>query len=202
MWLHALRRGGVLTTAEWLEMRLALTGALRLARGDPSGMACFVASLDGFWRSFRAALICYPMFLILLDYRLTPEQEAVSEMWRIVTAETIGYAIAWAAYPLAALPLARWLGREERFLRFMVAYNWCQVPQTVLFLIVAAIAGGQPHLAALPQMAELIAAITALAYEWYVARLTLALRNSRAVLFVLLDIVLGSMVSRVTESLY
>ena len=191
-----------MTTAEWLEMRLALTGAFRLARGDPSGVSCFVASLDGFWRSYRAAVICYPMFLLLLDYRLTPAQAAASETWRIVTVETIGYVVAWSAYPLLALPLARWIDREDRFLRFMVAYNWCQVPQTVLFLFVALMAGGEPRVAVIAQLAELTAAVTVLAYEWYVARLTLAVGNSRAVLFVLLDILLGSILSRVTDALY
>jgi hypothetical protein len=36
------------------EAWLALAGALRLARGDPGGIACFDASIGGFWRSFRS----------------------------------------------------------------------------------------------------------------------------------------------------
>ena len=51
-----------MATAVWAEARLALTGALRLARGDPRGLACFDPSEDGFWHSFRAAVICYPLY--------------------------------------------------------------------------------------------------------------------------------------------
>ena len=43
--------------AVWAEAWLALNGALRLARGDRGGLACFDRSHDGFWRSFRAAAI-------------------------------------------------------------------------------------------------------------------------------------------------
>ena len=50
-------------TAAWLEVRLAMIGALRLARGDRGGLSCFDRSLDGFWRSFRAAVISYPLYL-------------------------------------------------------------------------------------------------------------------------------------------
>ena len=52
--------------AAWAEGWLALTGALRLARGDRGGLSCFDRSLDGFWRSFRAAAITYPLYLVLL----------------------------------------------------------------------------------------------------------------------------------------
>ena len=55
----------------WLEVRLALIGALQLARGDRGGLSCFDRSLDGFWRSFRAAFISYPLYLILLAMRVT-----------------------------------------------------------------------------------------------------------------------------------
>ena len=56
--------------AAWLRGRLALAGSLRLARGEPGGLSCFDRSLDGFWRSFRAAVICYPLYLVLLSMRV------------------------------------------------------------------------------------------------------------------------------------
>ena len=158
--------------------------------------------MDGFWRSFRAALICYPLFLLLLDQRLTPAQAAASSGWRIVIAETIGFVIAWTAFPLLVQPLTRWFGREDRFLRFMVAYNWCQVPQTLLFVAVALLAGGGPPPSTAAQLTELAAACAALAYEWYVARLTLEVSSAQAALVILLDVLLGSLLNRVTESLY
>jgi hypothetical protein len=191
-----------MTVAAWAEVQLAVGGALRLARGDPRGLGFFDTSIDGFWRSFRAGLICYPFFLILLAFRVSAEHWAASGVMRIVIVETIGYVISWVAFPLLMLPMARWLGREDRFLPFMVAYNWSQLPQTALFVILAAdtASGLLPH--AVAQFADFAAAVAVLLYEWYIARVALAVSSSQAVPVVLLDLVLGSVLSRITEALY
>ena len=191
-----------MTVPAWLEVQLAVGGALRLARGDPRGLGFFDTSIDGFWRSFRAAAICYPFFLMLLASRVSAAHWAASGAPRIVIVETIGYVISWVAFPLLMLPLSRWLGREDRFLAFMVAYNWSQLPQTALFVVLAAnsAAGLLPH--ALAQFADFAAAVAVLLYEWYIARVALAVSASQAVPVVLLDLVLGSILSRITEALY
>ena len=84
----------------------------------------------------------------------------------------------------------------------MVAYNWSQVPQTALFVILAAdtASGLLPH--AVAQFADFAAAVAVLLYEWYIARVALAVSSSQAVPVVLLDLVLGSVLSRITEALY
>src|SRR5215475_2368628 len=189
-----------MTRADWLEMRLAFIGALRLARGDPSGLSCFVASIDGFWRSFRSAALCYPLYLLLLSFRVSAEQAQASDEWTIAIVETIGYVIAWVAFPLLILPLTHWLGRADRFLHFMVAYNWCQLPQTLFFVAIALIGAALPNSAA--QVIELIGAIAVLLYEWTIARIALRLPGGLAVLVILVDMVLGTVLSRVTETLY
>ena len=128
--------------AAWLEVRLALAGSLRLARGEPSGLSCFDRSLDGFWRSFRAAVICYPLYLVLLSMRVSVTEWQRSGGWRIIAVETIGYVIAWVAFPLLMLTVTRWIGRAHRFFDFMVPYNWCQVPQSALFVLVGLVSAG------------------------------------------------------------
>lgn len=182
------------------EFRLALAGAMQLARGDAGGLVWFDCSIDGFWRSFRAALICYPMFLVLLSFRVTEAQLAASSAPRIVTVETIGFAIAWVAFPLLVLPLARLFDRENRFLLFMVAYNWSQVPQTVLFVLVAIVAALLPS--GLAQTIEIAAAVAVLVYEWFIARVALLVPPAPATLVVLIDILLGTVLNRVTLTLY
>lgn len=182
------------------EIRLALAGTMQLARGDAGGLTWFEASIEGFWRSFRAALICYPMYLLLLSFRVTQAQLGASSVPRIVAVETIGYAIAWLAFPLLVLPLARLLDRESRFLLFMVAYNWSQVPQTVLFVIVAIVAAIVPS--GLAQTIEIAAAIAVVVYEWFIARVALLVPPAPATLVVLIDILLGTVVNRVTLGLY
>ena len=61
-------------------------------------------------------------------------------------------------------------------------------------------AGLLPH--ALAQFADFAAAVAVLLYEWYIARVALAVSASQAVPVVLLDLVLGSVLSRITEALY
>src|SRR5687768_1174023 len=124
------------TVSAWTEVQLAVGGALRLARGDRRGLGFFDTSIDGFWRSFRAGLICYPLYLLLLSFRIGTAQWEAAGAVPVIAVETIAYVIAWVAFPLLILPLARWLGREDRFLPFMVAYNWSQIPTTVLFVLI------------------------------------------------------------------
>jgi hypothetical protein len=186
----------------WLETQLAIGGALKLARGDARGLGFFDISIDGFWRSFRAALICYPMYLLLLALRVTEAQWSGSGISRIVIVETIAFVISWTAFPLLMLPLCRALGREHRFLAFMVAYNWCQVPQTLLFLIVEldVATGILPGTAA--DLAGFVVAIAVMVYEWYIAKVALAVPAAQAMLVVLVDLMLGVVLSRVGASLY
>ncbi len=125
-----------MTAPAWTEVQLAVGGALLLARGDRRGLGFFDASIDGFWRSFRSGLICYPLYLLLLSFRIAGSRWAASGAVPILAAETIAYVIAWVAFPLLMLPLARWLDRDDRFLPFMVAYNWSQIPQAVLLVLI------------------------------------------------------------------
>src|SRR5713101_8096721 len=105
-----------MTSAAWTEVQLAVVGALRLAIGDRRGLGFFDASIDGFWRSFRAAAICYPLYLVLLSFRIGGPQWAASGVAPIVVVETIAYVISWVALPLLNLPVARRFGRADRFL--------------------------------------------------------------------------------------
>jgi hypothetical protein len=191
-----------MTVSAWIEVRLAVGGALRLACGDRRGLGVFDASLDGFWRSFRAAAICYPMYLFLLGSRLTAAQWAAAGWPTVLLVETIAYVIAWVAFPLLMLHVAHWLGRDNRFLTFMVAYNWSQIPQTVLLTII----GFDAATGLLPpnfvRFAEAMATIAVLVYVWYIAKVALAVSGRQAVLVVVIDVVLGTTLGRVAQGLH
>jgi hypothetical protein len=190
------------TTAWRDEVRSAIVGSLRLAKGDRGGLACFDRTLDGFWRSFFAAVLSYPLYLALLTMRVSTAEWEASGALRITLVETIGYVIAWVAFPLLMLSVSRWIGRQHRFLDFMVPYNWCQLPQSVLFVLVGIVSEsgilGDPA----AQAIEAAAAIAVLVYEWYIARVALETSGAAATLVVLVDLVLGVVVSRAAGSLY
>jgi len=186
------------------EAWLALAGTLRLARGDPGGIACFDASIGGFWRSFRAALLCYPLYLILLSFPLQLGDDPVAEidLRRFYTAETIHFVISWVAFPLVVLPIVDFLGRGDRFLIFITAYNWCQVPQTIVFATVALLGGAGLLSADAMLIVDLILGLGALVYEWYVARVALAVSGPRAALVILADVLLAVVLSHISRALY
>src|SRR5215469_13427276 len=192
-----------MATASWAaESWLALTGALRLARGDAGGLAYFDASEHGFWRSFRAAALCYPLYLILLAFPIelgTPDE---IDSVRQFLVETIHFVISWVAFPLVMLPLVERLQRSDRYFGFMVAYNWCQLPQMVVFALVAL--GGATGLLSAEGVliADLVVGIAALVYEWYVARVALAVSRPRAVAVIIVDIALATVLTHVSTALY
>ena len=192
----------MMANAAWVEVQLALAGCLRLARGDRGGLACFDRSLDGFWRSFRAAVISYPLYLVLLAMRVSVAEWQTSGGWRIVMVETIGYVIAWVAFPLLMLNVVRWIGREHRFFEFMVPYNWCQVPQSALFVLVGLESASGILSIQASQAIDIVAALATLVYEWFIARVALDTTGLVAVFVVLVDLVLGVLVSHVTGRLY
>ena len=188
--------------AAWQEARLALAGTLRLAIGDRGALACFDRSLDGFWRSFRAAVICYPLYLVLLAMRITLAEWERSGGWHIVTVETIGYVIAWVAFPLLMLNVTRVIGRAHRYFDFMVPYNWCQVPQSILLVLVGIESETGILGARAGETIDLVASFATLVYEWYITRIALETTGSAAAFVVLVDLVLGVALSRVSGSLY
>jgi hypothetical protein len=191
-----------MASAAWVEVRLAVGGALRLAVGDRRGLGYFDATVDGFWRSFRAAVICYPLYLFLLALRVKTAQWHASGIATIVVVETIAYAISWVAFPLLILRLARWLDRDDRFLAFIVVYNWSQIPQTALIAIIGFDGlTGLLSPGAVPS-AEFVAALATMVYEWYIARVALAVGGAAAVLIVGIDLVLGAVLGRVAGALY
>jgi hypothetical protein len=183
------------------EVSLGLYGAWRLAWRDKRAMAWFDRSLAGAIRSFWAAAICYPGFVILLLLRLTAAELHSPAVYRILLVESIGYVIGWCAYPLAALPFCRWLVPEERALGFIIAYNWSQVLQTALLLPVALFGAFDIAPGYAVAYADLVAYVAILVYEWFIARIALDAGGLPATALVLLDIVIGAALSQVTQLL-
>jgi hypothetical protein len=187
----------------WAEAWLAITGALRLARGDSGGLQYFDPTEKGFWNSFRAAALCYPLYLILLSYPIQiGDAPPEIDEFRLFAVETVHYVISWVAFPLLMLPLVDWLRRSDRYFGFMVAYNWCQVPQTCAFAIVALIGAvgllsGEGML-----IADLVVGLAALVYEWFVSRVALAISGPRAALVIIADIILATVLSHISAALY
>jgi hypothetical protein len=179
------------------EVLLRLYGAWRLVCRDPRAMDWFDRSITGVVRSFWAGAICYPGFLLLQVVQINAAQ-AGAALPRFLVVSTIFYVIGWTAYPLSALPFCRWIATEERALGFIAAYNWAQVLQTALVLVVTGF--GALHLVPPYGLAyvETVAYLAILVYEWFIARIALGAGGGPATALVLLDVVLTAFLTQLT----
>jgi hypothetical protein len=84
----------------------------------------------------------------------------------------------------------------------MVPYNWSQLPQSALFVLVGLQSTSDAISAQPAQVIEIAAAIAVLGYEWFIARVALETTAAAAALVVLVDLVLGVLISHVASSLY
>lgn len=181
------------------EIARHLQGAWLLARGDRRGLDWFDLSVDGFWRSFSAAVLAAPVYaLVLLEQYAAlgwPEQG-----WRTAFAEAVAYACGWLAFPLAAIFLTRLLGLAGRYVTLVVAANWCAVLQVGLYAACVTVSLVLP--AGMRSPLLLGATLLILAYQWFVIRTALDTSVGTAVGLVLIDVLLGMMVSRAVDGLF
>jgi len=76
------------------------------------------------------------------------------------------------------------------------------VPQSALFVLVGLVSAGGVLSAQASEAMDMAAAIATLLYEWFIARVALDTTGLVAVFVVLLDLVLGVFISRITGGLY
>lgn len=134
--------------------------------------------------------LCLPGFLALKLLGWVGEGVPEAGFLRGITAELIGYAVAWAGFALASLPLAELQGRRADWPRFIATWNWANVVQyLVLIALTLPAALGLPD--AIAQGLVLAALGYALWLEWFVAKSALRLPGGAAALFVVLDLLLG-----------
>ncbi|MSO93287.1 MAG: hypothetical protein EXQ86_07800 [Rhodospirillales bacterium] len=182
------------------EVSAALFGALRLAQLDPGGLRFFNVSSAGFRRSFFAAVLVAPLYAILLFVRYLMGLEAAS-VPRYIAIEGIAYVIAWVAFPVAMDPISRLLGRSDRYVPYIVAYNWAQVWQNALYmpLAVFGITGAIPG----PVYSVLnVAALTLIMfYGWFIARTAFQVPAATAAGLVVFDFLLSLFITGFADRL-
>jgi hypothetical protein len=187
------------------EVSYGLYGAYRLAHLDPRGMDYFDDSPLGFWRSFHAALIAAPAYAILVVIHVVDAAEAaihIQHAWfHLILVESLAYAIGVFAFPLVMFHFTAALDRGDRYLGFIVAYNWAGVLQIGLFLpVTAAISAGLVP-GAFGSVLWLAAFLLILFYAGYVARTALRIGSLEAAGVVFVDLSLSFAISWVANGL-
>ncbi len=180
------------------EVIASLYGAYRLARLDPWGMAHFNLTVEGFWRSFFAAVLVAPGYAILVAQQMMAEPEAFHLGWALLVQGT-AYLLGWAAFPVAALVITYALGLTGNYVPLIVAANWAAVLQMALFLVVLALTRVLPG----PLAGILLALVTVsiLAYQWFVTRTALQTTGGIALALLLVDVLLNAAITRSADQL-
>jgi hypothetical protein len=155
-----------------------LRGILLLIRFRAEGFACFAATPAAFLNSLA------PMAGVSLVAALPA---LIGGHPRIFALDLLTSAIALLSPPVISQLLARAWGREPRWLRYAIAYNWCQTAvtlTTIVVVIIFASGGGQAMLAPIVTVTAMLL-LYWLAMSWFLAREGLAISGGQAALTVL-----------------
>ena len=171
-----------------------MTGALRLAQMDRTGLEYFDRSVHGFWRSFYAAALVLPIYAVTL--LAIGKVSSDPGLWML---EAVGYAVGWLAFPCLMLTLADLMDRRQRYFDFMVPYLWAAVPQNFLLcgMTLLSVSGVLPD--DVGSLLRLTAFFCVLAYKWYIARVGLEVTGGAAVGVVVVDIALDLLIQLTME---
>jgi hypothetical protein len=173
------------------EVLRSLNGAWRLAWLDRSGMSYFDLSVEGFWRSFFAAVLVAPGYALLVAQKLLANSEELSPIWALVV-ESTAYVLMWAAFPVVAIGLTQLLGLARNYSALIIAANWAAVLQIAAFLVAVGVAFVVPPLGSL---LVTLATGAILFYQWFVVRTALQTTGGLALAVVLVDLLVNTAIN-------
>lgn len=157
-------------------------------------MRWFNTSLDGFWRSFFAAVLALPSFAFAFGFQMAEMEEPPDPTAAIILA-AIAYAASWVVFPVIAAVVIRIMDYGHHYVPYIVARNWAgalvaQVYLAVEILIQIGIFAGD-----LGGFVKIVLFIVTLWYGWMVARIglnaTASLAAAMVILATVLDVLIG-----------
>ena len=180
------------------EIALSLIGSFRLACGDARGIGSFNITHQGFWRSFSAALIVFPIFALLLSVRYLVNEGDVNIV-RFMFVYLIAYIIGWIAFPLLANYLTIALNVHANFIRYIVAYNWASVVQNIVYLPFVILVEARLIHEDFSIVVGVILLTLVFLYTWFVTKTALEVTAIAAVGIVILDLMLSIVISSIAQ---
>jgi hypothetical protein len=175
------------------EVVRALKGSFRLLRREHDGFRAFDTSFEGFWRSFAAMILTLPAFIVLLAERrleagLVLADSGLFDDTALVAREALVFVVPWIAFPLVMIGFVRIMHLEQRYVGYIVAYNWSGVIASVVFAGPAML-----HVLGLATAAHAIfytfaSCIILVQYRWFLARAALGVSGGLAAAIVAIDI--------------
>ena len=182
------------------EIAGALYGSLRLAFGDKNGMSYFNTTHLGFWRSFTAAIIVAPIFILLLNVRYIVSDSDIN-LFRFISIYATAYVIGWMVFPLIINYITGMLGNGERFVGYIVIYNWASVLQNFIYLPFAILVEAHLIYGTTAAIIGLCLLGLVFLYTSFITKTALEVSNGIAAAIVVLDLILSIIISATTQKL-
>lgn len=181
------------------EVFRAVYGCWCLALGRPGAIDLFDRSDAGFFRSFFAAVLVLPAF-ILSDVAngAAGWMDGGPLAW---ISYVLRYGIYWLVFPVAACVMAEKVGVLDRILDFLVPLNWITLPFGYLFCFLYVVGAGDGPLADLSSSLSVFAWIGMLFLMFRWARQLLGVSPLMAVGFVLADELFSTLTYLLLESI-
>ena len=99
-------------------------------RFDKRGLGYLVNSDELFWKSFFAAILCYPGAYFISTLQ-EPEIATALDPFAILLIDTLFYLISWLVYPVFMHALLVLHNKQDNYKIFIISYNWLQVWQII-----------------------------------------------------------------------
>lgn len=182
------------------EIVFGLYGAWRLARLDRGGLVYFDRSAEGFWKSFFAAALIAPAYLVLVAIDLSERGTSAGAL-RLLIVHVSAYSLGWTVYPIITRAICQAIGRDSAYITFIIAFNWSQVIQMIVYLpvVILGVLGLIPE--GLSAWLHVLVYSVVLAYQWFVTRTALDITPFAAVGFVALDLTLSIVIQGMTDGM-
>ncbi|MCB1831993.1 MAG: hypothetical protein KDH19_00885 [Geminicoccaceae bacterium] len=174
------------------EIVRSLVAAFRLVRLQEDGLTHLNLSIDGFWRSFLAAVIVLPGAAFVFHVQSLQSGDP-AEAGRLGMAGIV-FAITWLKFPLLSLVFVRCFGLTDRYVPLVVASNWVAVCIMAIFVAVVLLSTILPMM--IGQTLLLMTFVGALYVQWFVLNVTLRAAAVTVLGLFVLDILADELIHR------
>lgn len=181
----------------WPEIARSLNGAWRLAHFDPRGMSYFELSIEGFWKSFGAAALAFPVYIYFVAVNFDGTDS--NALWFVVV-KALAYVVPWIVFPIVMAGLSKALNLTANYIPFIIASNWASVLQALLFIPVQTLAAFG-SLTDVGLLLYLLTVVAVLIYQWFVTYTALRASMGIAAALVVIDLILGLSIASIFDRL-
>jgi hypothetical protein len=109
--------------------------------------------------------------------------------------ELVIYVLGWTVFPVVMVPVSWALSLSSAYVRYIIAYNWSAVVQVALILPVALIDATPGIPDSVVSVVQILVTAFLFTYQWFIARVALSAAVVTAVIVVLVDFLLGLVIT-------